>query len=84
MVRTRKPSNRRKVEDETKILIKSALEGSRTAIRESRALGLTMKLIVGNKLIEKTPDGEKRVLRQFKREPSTGKELKKGMILLRK
>jgi hypothetical protein len=84
MERTGRPSNRRKVDDETKILIKSALEGSRTAIRESRALGLTIKLIAGNKLIEKTPDGEKRVLRKFEREPSTGRELKKGMILRRK
>ncbi|RYU97735.1 hypothetical protein [Emticicia agri] len=80
----RRPSIRKRKDDEIEILRKSALEGSRTAIRESIALGLTIKLISGNKLIEKTPDGKKRVLRKLEREPGTDIELKKGMVLRRK
>ncbi len=84
MNHARKSLNRRKTEDETEILIKCASEASREAIKESKALGLTIKLIVENKIIEESPNGERRVLRELDREPDTGKELKKGMILRRK
>lgn len=84
MVRSRKPINRKSADDETEILIKSAALASRTAIRESKALGLTIQLIAGDKIIEKGPDGTKRVLRKIEREPIPLKGLKKGMILRRK
>lgn len=84
MERARKFPGRTKTQDETEILIKSALEASRAAIRESKALGLTIKLIVDNKIIEESPDGERTVIRELERESDIGKELKKGMILRRK
>lgn len=84
MQRIRKIQSRRGEEDETEILIKLALEASRKAIKESKALGLTIKLIVDNKIIEESSNGERRVLRELEREPITFGELKKGMILRRK
>lgn len=84
MVHSRKSLSRRAADNETEVLIKSAALASRTAIRESKALGLTIKLISGDKIIEKDPDGTKRVLRKLEREQSSLKGLKKGMILRRK
>ncbi|RFS16445.1 hypothetical protein [Emticicia sp. C21] len=68
---------RQEMEDEIEILIKCALEAFREAIRESKALGLRIKFIEYNKIIEESPNGERRVLRELEREPITYGELKK-------
>ncbi|CAC9972607.1 hypothetical protein [Flavobacterium panici] len=70
--------------NETDILIKSASRSSNYAIRESKALGLTIKSISGKKLIEKHPNGEIIVLRNLQDKSISENGLKKGMILCRK
>lgn len=84
MAHSKQPFIKRSMDDVIEFLIKSASEASREAIRESKALGLTIKFIEDNKIIEESPDGERRVLRKLEREPSTNIGLKKGMILRRK
>ena len=70
--------------NETEILIKSASKGSSFAIRESKALGLSIKYISGRKIIEKLPNGEIKVIREIQDKPLIQKGLKKGMVLCRK
>lgn len=69
---------------ETEILIKSASRSSSYAIRESKALGLTIKSISGKKIIEKLPNGEIKVIRKLQDKPISNNGLKKGMVLCRK
>lgn len=61
--------------NETDILIKSASRSSSYAIRESKALGLTIKSISGKKLIEKLPNGEIKILRDLQGKHNTGEKL---------
>lgn len=70
--------------NETDILIKSASRSSSYAIRESKALGLTIKSISGKRIIEKLPNGEIKILRHLQEKPISNKGLKKGMVLCRK
>ncbi len=70
--------------NETEILIKSASKGSNFAIRESKALGLSIKFISGKKIIEKLPNGEIKIIREIQDKPAIQKGLKKGMVLCRK
>ncbi|KAF2334661.1 hypothetical protein [Flavobacterium ginsenosidimutans] len=70
--------------NETDILIKSASQSSSYAIRESKALGLTIKSISGKKIIEKLPNGEIRVIRNLQDKSISDNGLKKGMVLCRK
>ncbi|TPG32328.1 hypothetical protein [Flavobacterium pectinovorum] len=70
--------------NETDILIKSASRSSSYAIRESKALGLTIKSISGKKIIEKLPNGEIKILRDLQQKQDSEKGLKKGMVLCRK
>lgn len=70
--------------NETDILIKSATRSSSYAIRESKALGLTIKSISEKKIIEKLPNGEIRIVRNLQDNPVSDKGLKKGMVLCRK
>jgi hypothetical protein len=70
--------------NETEILIKSASSSSLFAIRESKALGLSIKYISGKKIIERLPTGEIKILREIQDNPSTTKGLRKGMILCRR
>ena len=70
--------------NETDILIKSASRSSSYAIRESKALGLTIKSISGKKIIEKLPNGEIKVIRNLQDKSISENGLKKGMILCRK
>jgi hypothetical protein len=72
------------ITNETDILIKSASRSSNYAIRESKALGLTIKSISGKKIIEKLPNGEIKIIRDLKNKQDIGQGLKKGMILCRK
>lgn len=69
---------------EIDVLKRSAINGSNTAIRASKAIGLTVKLISNNKIIEKRPNGEKTILRQLDNVSISQKGLKKGMILCKK
>lgn len=69
---------------ETEILIQSASRGSNFAIRESKALGLSIKFISGKKIIEKFPNGEIKIIREIQDNPAIRKGLKKGMVLCRK
>ena len=74
--------NKRRSTDEVKILQKSAKIASSKAIRASRAMGLTIKIISNNKILEKSPDGEIKVLRELKfAETTETKGLKKGDVL---
>lgn len=69
---------------ETDILIKSASRSSSYAIRESKALGLSIKSISGKKIIEKLPTGEIKVIRNLQSKTTSENGLKKGMVLCRK
>lgn len=70
--------------DEEELLIKSAKIASSKAVRSSLALGLTVKFIEDDLIVEVNPKG-KRILR---RKTTTNKvdlsKLKKGIILERK
>ena len=70
--------------NETDILIKSASRSSSYAIRESKALGLTIKSISGKKIVEKFANGEIKILHELQDKSKTDKGLKKGMVLCRK
>lgn len=69
---------------ETDILIKSAARSSNFAIRESKALDLPIKFIEDQKIIEKLPNGEVKILRELQNKTTVQKGLKKGMVLCRK
>ena len=71
-------------DEELKILKKSAKNASDKAIRASKAMGLTIKIISNNEIIEKFPNGEQRVIRKLDVIPVNGKGLKKGTILYKK
>ena len=76
-----KPSFTKK--SEIQILKALAKKSSKLAVRESRALGLTIKLIINNELVEKLPSGEIIFIRKLDSSPiKTG--LKKGDVLCRK
>lgn len=68
---------------EIEILKASAKRSSTLAVRESRALGLTIKLIINNNLVEKLPSGQINIIRNLK-VPSKKNGLKKGDVLCRK
>jgi hypothetical protein len=71
-------------DEEFKILQKSAKSASSKAIRASRAMGLTVKYISNNEIIEKLPNGEQKVLRKIDSIPVNIKGLKKGDVLYKK
>ena len=71
-------------DEELKILIKSAKRSTDKAIRTSKAMGLTMKFISNNEIIEKLPNGEQKVLRKLNAVSTNQKGLKKGTVLCRK
>ncbi len=68
---------------EFEILKLSARRSSSVAVRESRVLGLTIKFISNNNLIEELPNGEKNIIRKIKN-ISSKNGLKKGTVLCRK
>ena len=73
-----------KGDEELRVLKKSAKSGSSKAIRASKAMGLTVKLILNNEIVEKLPNGELKVLRKVNVIPANRKGLKKGTVLCRK
>ena len=71
-------------DEELKFLQKSAKRGSDKAKRVSKAMGLTVKLISNNEIIEKSPNGEQKVLRKINVIATNRKGLKKGTVLCKK
>lgn len=67
---------------EFEVLKLSARKSSSVAVKESRILGLTIKLISKNNLIEKSSTGEIKILRQIEKTISKN-GLKKGTVLCR-
>jgi len=70
--------------EDIKELRKLAKAGSDKALRESRALGLTVKIIRNNEIIEILPDGEEKIIRKLETEPLKVKGIKKGTVLCKK
>ncbi len=66
------------------ILARSAKVASSSATRSSRALGLTVKIIKDNNIIEVHPDQSERVLRSIHKSSVDISRLKKGLILRKK
>ena len=85
--KTRKMKLKLKNSEKTELEILKSIgrRSSRSAILESRVLGLTIKLIKNHKLIEKLPNGVENIIRKI--DPvsiSSLPTLKKGTILCRK
>ena len=83
-MKTNKKTIANQDDDELKILQKSAKEGSDKAKRTSKAMGLTVKLILNNEIIEKLPNGEQKALRKINNISINRKGLKKGTVLCKK
>jgi len=62
------------------LLSKIAREASIVANRENRALGLSIQIVENGYVVEKFPDGSKRIIKELVRVKSTI-ELKKGSML---
>lgn len=75
--------NKTSYDREEKLLVKSAHEASSKAVRSSKALGLTIKFIEDNSIVEVSPKGKK-VLRKTTSAEVDLSKLKKGMTLNRK
>jgi hypothetical protein len=69
---------------EENILIDSAKSASSKAIRSSKALGLSFKIIMGNKIISVNADQSEKVEREISKSSVDISKLKKGMSLKRK
>ena len=83
-MKTNNKTSTSRSDDELEILQKSAKKGSDKANRVSKAMGLTVKLISNNEIIEKSPNGERKVLRKIKVIPTNKERLKKGAVLYKK
>ena len=70
--------------NEDSILIGSAANASSKAIRSSKALGLSFKIIKGGKIITVRSDNSERIERILSKSPIDLSKLKKGMTLVRK
>jgi hypothetical protein len=70
-------------DNEDKILLMSAKEASSKAIRSSKALGLTIKIIKEFKIISVNADKSETVEREIAKSPVDLSKLKKGIILVR-
>jgi len=69
---------------EDNILIRSAKAASSKAIRSSKALGLSIKIIRGDKIISVHADKSEKVEREISKSSIDVSKLKKGMYLERK
>ena len=70
--------------EDIKELQKIAKAGSDKALRVSRAMGLTVKIIRNNEIIEILPDGKEKVVRKIEPDHLKVKALKKGTVLCKK
>lgn len=75
---------RKKKNDEETILIESAKVASSQAIRTSRALNLSVKVIKDSKIITINPDKSQKVERTISKSKKDISKLKRGMVLTRK
>ena len=75
--------NKTNPDREEKLLVKSAKVASSKEVRSSKALGLTIKFIEDNRIVEVSPKGKK-VLRKTAVTDVDLSKLKKGMTLDRK
>lgn len=66
------------------ILAKSAKVASSSATRSSRVLGLTVKIIKDNNIVEIRPDRSERIVRSINKSSVDISRLKKGLILRKK
>lgn len=66
------------------VLLASARVASSKAVRSSRALGITIKIIRNQELIEVRPDKSEKVIRKIAKPNVDLSKLKKGMVLERK
>lgn len=73
--------NKGKKDLEETILIQSARTASSKAVRTSKALGLTIKIVKGNKIIEVKPDNSKQVIQSIPKSTVDISKLQKGMKL---
>jgi hypothetical protein len=74
-------NNKYKDTEDVKTLKKIARVCSERALRESRVMGLTVKIIRNNQVIELYPDGSEKVVKTIEREPLKIKGLHKGSVL---
>lgn len=65
-------------------LMETAEQASTKAIRHSKALGLTVKFIENNAIVEVDPKGKRVLRRKSSGKPIDLAKLKKGMVLERK
>lgn len=69
---------------EDALIVESAKIASSKAIRSSTAMGITIKVIKDNKIIEINPDKSVKVIRTISKPQLDTSSLKKGMVLERK
>ncbi|HUH52235.1 MAG TPA: hypothetical protein VLZ11_09050 [Flavobacterium sp.] len=69
---------------EDALIVESAKIASSKAIRSSTAMGITIKVIKDNKIIEINPDKSVKVIRIISKPQLDTSSLKKGMVLERK
>ena len=69
---------------EDRKLIASARIASSKAIRSSKALGITIKVIKNHQIIAISPDKSEKVIREISKPAIDISSLRKGMILERK
>jgi adenylate kinase len=70
--------------DDVKKLEEVAKAASKNAVRVSKAMGLSVKIISNNELIEELPNGEQKVIKKIHVASAKIKGLKKGTVLCRK
>lgn len=73
-----------KSKSEDEILIESAKEASSKAVRSSKALGITIKVIKNNEIIEIDSNNKVKFIRKIEKSQVDTSKLKKGMKLKRK
>ncbi|MFV0226262.1 hypothetical protein NZD85_03025 [Empedobacter stercoris] len=66
--------------EETNVLNRLAKSASQTAIRVSEALDLSVQYVQGNRIVERQPNGEIKIIKTIDRVKAP-KELKKGAKL---
>ncbi|MBL7706376.1 MAG: hypothetical protein JNM21_12605 [Taibaiella sp.] len=69
---------------EDAVLIESAKVASSKALRSSKAMGITIKIIKDRKIIEVSPDNTTSVIRTISKSKIDTSSFKKGMVLVRK
>lgn len=82
--KTRRAKKVDSILNEDGVLLESAKLAGLKAIRSSRALGITIKVIQNHEIISISPDKSRKVLRKISKPNIDTSLLKKGMVLERK